>query len=767
MRPLNGIRVVELSAGVAGPVAGMLLADYGADLVKVEPPGGDPARKLPGFAMWGRNKQSVVLEAATANGQKRLAELLAGADLCITSNLDQLDAAGVANPGLVVLHMPPYLPGDTPWAGGQESHGLLSAHAGPSCRQSSYDGGPIDFVYPVALYQQGVWGAACGAAALVERQRSGLGQLVTVSGVHGIMSSCPGSFVIDPGQAVATTDVGPGGRHPTYTTYQCGDGLWLFMAALTPKFQANAFKTLGVGDLHADPRIDHVPSRLVQPEHRVWVRQLLAEAFASRTRDAWLTALELGDCPAGPLLERDDWLDHPQIDANGLRTELDDPERGRVMMPALPIGLEKTPGEIRTPAPRLGEHQEIAGRWTPRPRRLAPAPFAGGAVAGPADREAGHGPLAGYRILDLGTILAGPYAGNLFAGLGADVIKVEAPSGDAFRDTGFVYNRGMRSLAIDLRQQKAQEAFHQLVRTADAVIDNSRLGVAARLKADYASLSAVNPKIVTLSIVGFGEHGPEAHRPAFDPVLQAMSGMMTAQGGDADPSFFTIPINDVVAAVTAVFAVCLGLYHRGISGKGQRTWTSLAASSLTMQSGELLRFDGRTPPQRGGRDFAGPSSADRYYQAADGWVRIQSPSLAAIGEALGLPRAQQGDAIAVAHAVAGAPTSAVLARLCQAGVPAVLARQPLDLWHDPKLADADLLLECQFSDGRPYLAPHRYARFSRTEQASILGAPGIGEHSRAVLADAGLSDEELDALAADRAIVEGTPFVLTQFVNYR
>jgi crotonobetainyl-CoA:carnitine CoA-transferase CaiB-like acyl-CoA transferase len=767
MRPLEGVRVVELSTGIAGPVTGMLLADYGAELVKAEPPGGDPARELPGFAMWGRNKQSIVLDSATAAGRERLAGLLAGADLCITSSLDLLDATGVANPSLVILHMPPYLPGETPWAGGRESHGLLSAIAGPSCRQSSFDGDPIELVYPVALYQQAMWGAACGLAALIERQQSGLGQVVTVAGLHGIMSSCPGSFVIDPGQPVATTDVGPGGRHPTYTTYQCGDGAWLFMAALTPKFQANAFKTLGVGDLHADPRIGNVPSRLIEPANRVWVRKLLADAFASRPRDEWLAALEIGDCPAGPLFERDDWLDHPQIDANGLCTELNDPERGRVMMPGLPIGLEQTPGQIRMPAPRLGEHQETAGRWEPRPRQLPAAPFAGGAVVAPAHGEPGRGPLAGYRVLDLGTILAGPYAGNLFAGLGADVVKVEAPAGDAFRDTGFVYNRGMRGLAIDLRQPKAQQAFHQLVRTADAVIDNSRLGVAARLKADYASLSAVNPKIVTLSIAGFGELGPEAHRPAFDPVLQAMSGMMKAQGGDSDPLFFTIPVNDVVAAVTAVFAVCLGLYHRGVSGKGQRTWTSLAASSLTMQSGELVRYEGRTPPLRGGRDFKGPSPADRYYRAADGWVRVQAPSLEAIGEALGLPRVHQGDGRAVSDAVAATPAGAILERLRRAGIPAVLARQPLDLWHDQKLADAELFLECRFPDGRPYLVPHRYARFSRTEQQSIIGAPGVGEHSRAVLAEAGLSDEELDELVADRAIVEGPPFALTQFVNYR
>src|SRR5207237_3820153 len=124
---------------------------------------------------------------------------------------------------------------------------------------------------------------ACAVAALIERQRSGAGQTVTVSGAHGVLASGPGSFVIDPSQPPLPTNVGPGGRHPAYTTYRCQDGEWLFLAALTPKFQANAFRVLGVGDLLADPRIGGVPSRMVLPENRGWLRELLASAFAART----------------------------------------------------------------------------------------------------------------------------------------------------------------------------------------------------------------------------------------------------------------------------------------------------------------------------------------------------------------------------------------------------------------------------------------------------------------------------------------------------
>src|SRR5207253_1628686 len=120
------------------------------------------------------------------------------------------------------------------------------------------------------------------------------------------------SFTIDPSVPPVPTNVGAGGRNPPYSTYRCQDGEWLFMAALTPKFQLNAFKVLGVSDIFADERIGGVHNRLMLPENRGWVRARLASAFATRPRDEWLQLLEVGDCPAGPIYDRDTWLDHPQ-----------------------------------------------------------------------------------------------------------------------------------------------------------------------------------------------------------------------------------------------------------------------------------------------------------------------------------------------------------------------------------------------------------------------------------------------------------------------
>ncbi|GAC1316793.1 MAG: hypothetical protein NVSMB2_09890 [Chloroflexota bacterium] len=766
---LDGVRILDLSTHVAGPYMAMLLADFGADVVKVEPPTGDPARSLPGFAMWNRNKRSVALDVYSASGRRRLEDFLAGADVCIVSesqpNLagSSLDPTGLAEtyPHLVCVQMPPYTPDHVPWCGGGESHALLSAQAGPARRQASFDGGPVEMVFPVLLYVQAQWAAAATVAALIERQRSGFGQVVTVSGMHGVMVSSVGQLCLVPTEAPLPTNVGPGGRHPCYTTYQGSDGRWLFMAALTPKFQANAFRVLGVGDLFADMRIRGIPSRLLLPENRAWVRELLSDTFRTRPRDEWLTLLEEGDCPAGPLGERDCWLDHPQVLANGLRVELDDPDRGRVVMPGLALVLTTTPASIRSPAPSLGQHTHSVRPWPARPTPEG------------APQLTSRGPLAGLSILNLGTILAGPYAGALLTELGADVIKVETPDGDPFREAGFVYNRGQRSVALDLRSDMAREAFYALARRADAVVDNSRLGVLERLRLDYASLSQINSDIVTMSVRGFGDRGPMASRPAFDPVLQAMSGMMTAQGGDSDPVLFTIPVNDIAAGTLAVLGVCLGLFHRIRTGVGQRVWTSLVGCSTMMQSGELVRFAGRSPAQRGGRDFSGPAALDRYYRTSDGWLRLQAPESARprVAELLSSLHSFLSEdaelAGALGEALASRSVAEALAWLSAAGIPAVAARTVVDLIADPALADLEMFAIDHLQDGTPYYVPNRFAAFSRTQERTMFVAPGIGEHSRQVLAQAGVSADDIDTLSQAGVLKQGQPFVVAAIQNYR
>ncbi len=615
MDALQDIRVLDLSTGVAGPIVGMFLADFGATVVKVEAPEGDPGRDLPGFATWNRGKAGVVVDPSDPTRLAWLATQAAGADVLVTNGGTQLARFGLNSDGLlrtnarlILTEMPPYLSGYTPWAGGQESAELLAALGGKAARQYSMSGDPVASVYPTVLYVHGLWATVCTAAALVEREGSGSGQRVTVTGLNGFQELC--MLGQDPDGPDPITSVSSAGRRPLYTRLLAGDGKWFASGALGPKFEHDALDALGLSDLLDHERMAGRIENLVTPRNLKWAHEVIAAAALKRPRSEWLEIFDSRGIPCGPLEDRDDWLDHPQVRAIGMRVELEDPERGSVVMPGVPLKLTSTPGAVRGPAPMLGQHDGEVPIWGSQPE-------GGTAPVRP-------GPLHGYTILDSGWFLAVPYAGSLLAQLGANVVKVEAPTPDWFRGTGYFYNRGMTSLVINLHTPEGVAAFHRIAEHADAFLDGLRPGVTERLGIDYDSLKQVNPGIVTASLSAYGEGGPLGSKGGLDTVIQAMSGMMKAEGGDDAPVVNLLAICDNTAAAVMALAITLGLYHRAHTGEGQRAWATLAATSCFLQSGEITRFHGREPAIVGGTDFKGPGPYDRIYPTSDGWIRVEA-----------------------------------------------------------------------------------------------------------------------------------------------
>jgi crotonobetainyl-CoA:carnitine CoA-transferase CaiB-like acyl-CoA transferase len=441
------------------------------------------------------------------------------------------------------------------------------------------------------------------------------------------------------------------------------------------------------------------------------VIETIASVFRTRSRDEWLAALASVGCPSGPLLERDDWLDHPQLAAIGMRAEVHDHRVGATVQPGQPIRFDGSSPPAASGAPASSRHVSGAASLRSEPK---------------------VGVLAGVRVLDLGAIIAGPFGASLLGELGADVIKIEPPSGDSFRGPGFAaYNKGQRGIVLDLQRAEGREAFLRLARDADVVLDNYRPGVLGRLRLTYDDLVEVNPSIITLSVTGFGEGGPLGGEPGFDPVLQAMSGMMRAQGGDGDPVFFTVPVNDVAAASSGALAVCLALLHRARTGEGARTWTSLAGMSALLQAGALVRYDGRPPAVRGSTDHPGPSADDRYHQVADGWVRVRGRAFDDAWKTI--DRAEVVESLTAAGVAAG---------------PALSARELID-----ELTAADALHRDTRPGRETWWTPGRHARFSRTERTGTLVSPSLGQHTREVLAEAGFTDDEIEALLASGAAV--------------
>jgi crotonobetainyl-CoA:carnitine CoA-transferase CaiB-like acyl-CoA transferase len=738
-----GLKVLDCSQGLAGPMAAMLMADFGAEVLKIEPPGGDRAQAKPGYQMWNRNKRRMTLDIGAEAGRARMEELLAAADVAIFDHsprrmeaLGLMDAAE-RHPRLVRVWTPPY--GTTgAWSEFEAHHGALMALTGGAFRQSSYEYQPVYLVAPFLHYAQATMAAGSAGAALLERSRSGLGQAVTVSGLNAValVGGASGN-ILPPGRR-------PLGASPSYRAYECGDGQFLFLATLFSYFFQRAVNAMGLSVALAED---------VFPED---VTLIMEARFREKTRDEWLEILRAADVPAGPVSPREDWLRSELIANNDMRVVVEDAERGEVEMPGVPVKLSETPGSVRHLA-RDAAPADVEAFLAPGP---SPAPAKG---------AAGKRPLEGIKVLDLGTVIAGAYASAILSNLGADVVKVESADGDPWRDRGVgftAYNRGKRGLVVDLKSPEGRELFLDLMRQSDVVIDNYRLGVRDRLGIGHKDVLAANPRAVSCSITTYGSRGEETKRPGFDPLLQARSGMMAAQGGDnSEPVFHIIAVNDFASACMAAFGVITALNARERTGEGQAMETSLTAQSAMFQSGELTTWPGAPPAPKGSRDCLGLSALDRFYACGDGWILIacrNAMEAAALAGALGHPEwAQQFDmmseprdgalAAALADTLAAQSYVDALQALVGAGVRAAPAREPEELAGDPWLW-ANHFFDPLVQTPHGPVTDRPYAAFSRSGTGYTRPDPGLGEHSFEVLADFGIDPERIARLG-DEGIV--------------
>lgn len=231
-------------------------------------------------------------------------------------------------------------------------------------------------------------------------------------------------------------------------------------------------------------------------------------------------------------------------------------------------------------------------------------------------------PYENIRIADFTTMLAGAGVTREMGDLGADVIKIEPVDGDPWRMLagGFMgVNRGKRGIVIDLRKDEAHPIAYKLISTCHVLAENSRPGTMEKLGLDYAAVKKINPDIVYLSAPAFGSKGPDYARPGYDPLFQAMSGQMEAQGGKGNiPVFHKISINDEMGPLLGAFGTSLALFHKLRTGKGQLVETSLLRSAVTLQSGSFIKYKNMKRKYVGKPDIKGLSATNRLYQGIDG-----------------------------------------------------------------------------------------------------------------------------------------------------
>jgi crotonobetainyl-CoA:carnitine CoA-transferase CaiB-like acyl-CoA transferase len=806
----------------------MLLAEQGADVIKVEPPAGDRARGTPAFHVLNRSKRGIVLNLASPEDQNRAQELASVADGVLVDLLPEkaarlgIDYARLAqrNPRLVYCSMPLY-GSKGPYSALEPDDTLLAAVTGVLGLQWSYCESPIFLVVPIAAYATGVLAAGAVAATLFDRARSGHGDCIEVSGLGGALVLQTSTYLVPLGALEMVRLAGgrgdPKGPLPTYRVFQAGDGEWLMLACLTPVFWTKLALALGMEDYLADPRFEGAPMVIPVPEDRQELSGRLAEIFATKPRRHWLDFLRQADVPVGPVLTRDDYLQDPQVLHNGMRVEIDDPEVGPTLQMGVPISLRGTPGGVRGPAPLLGQHDdEISSRpWADKPARDGVTPGglsaarleqdpsvnagASGGESMPAPVEAVErtsqsvtlseakslgGPdsssfleeglrmtdhcLDGITVLDLGTIYAGPYGGMLLADLGANVIKIEPLDGDPWRGfaIGFLgVNRGKRGLALDLKRAKGLELFYDLVRRADVVTDNFRAGVLQRLKIDYNTLSAINPRIVCCSTTPFGASGPMAGWPGFDPLLQARSGLMRAQGGDGqEPVYCRIAVCDFVAALLGAYGILSALYVREHTGRGQQVETCLAGSAMAAQAGQFIRYEGRPSDPTGGPDLLGLSAVYRIYGCTDGWLFLavrtpeQAEALVQVTGGALAPHARRGAASLLAEPLRGEAAAALEAffasrtrdetvlTLNQRGIPCAPCPTIQDIFDDEHLKANDLWWEMEHPVNGPIRQTGRIIKWKHRSMRLERPAPLLGQHSREVLLEFGVAPSRIEEL---------------------
>src|SRR3954466_5182376 len=392
------------------------------------------------------------------------------------------------------------------------------------------------------------------------------------------------------------------------------------------------------------------------------------------------------------------------------------------------------------------------------------------------------GPLHGYRVVALTSMISGPLATMILADQGADVIKVEPPAGgDSTRSganrrggltAGFLNNnRNKRSIVLDLKNPSALEVLKRLAAGADAFVQNFRPGVADRIGVGEAAIRAVAPNIVYVSISGFGEKGPYAQAPAYDPVIQGFSGLATVQAGSdrARPRLLRTILPDKLTAITASQAITAALLARERTGEGQHVRLSMLEAVVAFlwasdMSGQT--FVGDEPPEQ-----EAASTIDLIYETADGYITaavVTDRQWQGLTRALDKPewlederfktpslRSQNIDArLQITQDVLiGRPSAEWLDKLTAADVPCgpVLTRN--QMVRHPHVQAMEIVEEYEHPKAGRLRQSRAAARFSQTAPSIRNGAPALGEHTEAVLAELGYSPAEIKAVCGEGTAV--------------
>ena len=721
MNVLDGIRVLDLSQYRTGAQATQILADFGAEVLWIEPPGGSPLRGQRAFPFYARGKQSTVLDLKTAAGRAAAADLASSADVLVESFrpgvADRL-GLGYATlaeraPGLVYASITGF-GRQGPFTQIKAYEGVVQAKMGvfKAFERMAPTSHPPFVTAPWCSFGATQTALHGILTALIEREHSGVGQRVEASMAQGfaaldtwdwfqdlITQRYPEAFT----SANPFEDAVP--MSPVVYMLLVGitsDGHWLQFAQVAPHLFLALMKALGLAWMFTDPEWKGIPV-FDDPKRRSELLRRMQAAVAEKSLAEWQAIFEADPnvfaevCRSGPAV-----LKHPQLLACGEVAEAAANGSGTVRQPGALTHVIGAEADVRRPAPAPAANQ-AAPPWQ------APAAPAPGAFAPAA---AGSGlPLAGVTIVEMAVQFAAPYGATVLTDLGARVIKVEPLAGDIIRTMmpfpelgGVKVMQGKDSICVDITTEEGADIVRKCVGSADIVLDGFRPGAAERHGLGPESLRKVNPNLVYVSASGYGEGGPYSNRPAFAPSIGAAGGITRANLGEAVQETSGLSPQQVLEASMQLFAgssilqaqadgfaalgvgtsMLLGLLARARTGEGQRVSSSMLAVVAHAMAEHVIDGSGLPSPAGPGEDMRGPHALYRIYDAADGWV-----FLAVISEAewLALAEALRDEVDLAADArFASAALRAANDRALAQTLAHVFSGAPKGEWEDGLLA---------------------------------------------------------------------------------
>ena len=624
---LEGIRVLDFTQGMAGPLATMILADYGAEVIRVEPKGGDPWWDHPAYLLWNRGKKSIDLDLDTAPGKATVRKLVPGLDVLIEAfrpgEADQLGIGykemSVLNPSLVYLSLSAFGQ-EGPYRNLKAYDGLINAKSGRMRDLQGWHGDrPIFRAINDTSYHTAMSAVQSILAGLRVVSVTGRGQRIETSLLKGV--TAPNNpWARFEGQPL------PPDRYPSRGNEnisglcaECKDGRWIMHSPTQVEFFRAWVNVIGFDWIWDDPRFNGAPSSFPTDGDKAELIRLVTARMKEKSSDEWIQLYtENGEVVGETMRTTQEALRHPQFIHNGHLVEIDDPRVGRVKQVGAFAKLSETPAIIKRPAPFPGQHtQEVVdAAYPPKP------------AIKPSGKEP-RLPLEGITVIELAGWLATPFGGAVLSDLGARLIKIEPITGDPFRGMPQNENmwramQGKESVAINLRTKEGQEILHRLVKGADALVQNYRPSAPPRLGLDYETLRKVNPDLVYVYAGSYGSTGPNAHRPAFNPTMGAMSGNSVFQSGEGNtPAGDQSP--DPISGNGVATGTILGLAAKWRTGKGQYLETTMFNSCVYCNSDDALDYAGKPPRRNPDQLQLGLEATYRLYETGEGWVFLAAP----------------------------------------------------------------------------------------------------------------------------------------------